>query len=342
MLDTLFRTLSTSGRVKDVFKLIDTSVIPTRKKLEISRETGLARKTVQRVSFGQNIERKNAEKIATYLGMKFDDIFVTGVENRELAPGSVSRIRRCLSAIFASAVRKEIMRRNPVSNTERIPRGQFAESFLDEQQAMTLLTALDEQPDFQLKAMITTLLFTGMRGGELCGLKWDSFDADKGIIYIRATLAYNRGNKTRGKEKYTLQTPKTKRSERYVMIPASLIALLKEQREHLEKRKTVFGSDWIERGTVFCTVNGDYCSEQYLNTKFKRLAKKIGLPDDIHIHSLRHTTASLLINAGVSPKLVAEQLGHASTAITQDLYSHIFESSKVKAMQILELALTPQ
>ncbi len=76
-----------------------------------------------------------------------------------------------------------------------------------------------------------------------------------------------------------------------------------------------------------------------MNLKFKQLAKKIGLPDGIHIHSLRHTTASLLINSDIPAKVVSEQLGHASTTITQEIYAHIFASSKVKAMQALDLRL---
>lgn len=339
MLDTLFRTLATSGKVKQLYKFIDVDVLKDVRKTDLSRQTGVSRRLIYHALDGNCMSRDNAQKVADYLGKNFNAVFVDGIESRALAASSVSRIRRCLSAIFAAAVRKEIMRRNPVSNTETIKRGITVKSYLDEQQASALLTALDEQKDFQFKAMITTLLLTGMRGGELCGLKWDALDMDKGVIYIKTTLAYNRGNKAKGKEKYTLQIPKTPRSERYVMIPASLIEMLKEQRNLQQKKKTVFGPDWIDRGTVFCTINGDYFSEQYLNTKFKMLAHKIGLPDEIHIHSLRHTTASLLINANVSPKLISEQLGHASTAITLDLYSHIFASSKVKAMQVLELAL---
>ena len=339
ILDTLFRKLRTEGKVKQVFHLKDSTIFPRWGDSEMSRQTGLSRHTIQRAKLGHNIERDGCEKIAAYLGKSFNDIWVSGVDNRELAESSVARIRRCLSAVFAAAVKKEIMRRNPVLHTETIKRGRMAASYLDETQATALLDALDAQPDFQFKAMITTLLFTGMRGGELCGLKWDCVDFDKGIIYIGATLAYNRGNKTRGKEKYSLQTPKTAHSERYVFIPASLVELLKEQKQKQEERRDFCGSGWIERGTVFTTVNGDYYSEQYLNTKFKRIARKIGLPDDVHIHSLRHTTASLLINSDVSPKVISEQLGHASTAITQDLYSHVFASSKLKAMQALDLKL---
>jgi len=339
MLDVLFRSLLTNGKVKQVFKLKNLKIIARGTKTDIARKIGLSRHTVQRASFGYNIDQESAEKIAGCLDKKFDEIFTPASESRELAPGTVSRIRRSLSAIFSTAVRKEIMRRNPVLNTESIKYRRYAESFLDEQQAILLLRALKEHKNTQFSTMITALLMTGMRGGELCGLKWDSVDLDKGIIYIRATLAYNRGNKTRGKEKYTLQTPKTITSERYIAIPSTLVDMLKRQKINQEKKKVAYGQGWIERGTVFCTTNGDYYSESWLNVQFKRLAQQLELPSNTHIHSLRHTTASLLINGGESAKAVAEQLGHTTTAITNDLYAHIFASSKIKTMQVLEMKL---
>jgi len=342
MLDNLFRTLEKSGRTAQFYKLKDTSILDKVNKSKMEREIKISRTTVARIRDGHNCEKEIAEKVADYLDKRFDDIFIDGIENRALATSSVSRIRRCLSAIFTAAVKKEIIRRNPVSNTESISKArQSAAVYLDEQQAANLLSALENQPDEQFKAMITMLLFTGMRGGELLGLKWEDVELEKGIIYIRNTLAYNRGNKSKGKEKYSLQTPKTKKSERYVLLPKTVIEILKEQKLRQEERRKAFGDDWRDRGTVFCTVNGEYYSESYLNKKFKILAKKIGLPNDIHIHSLRHTTASLLINSGISPKLISEQLGHASTTITQDLYAHVFASSKANVMQALEMKLLP-
>jgi integrase len=340
MLDNLFAALLKNGKKSDYYKLKDTNLIPNGKKSETSREAGVPLKVVQNITLGRHVTRGYAEKIANYLGFKLNDIFTTAVENRGLAPSSVSRIRKSVSAIFTSAVKKEIMRRNPVLHTENIKIEETAESYLNEQQAIHLINALEQQNDFQFKAMITTLLFTGMRAGELCSLFWECVDLEKGAIYIKYTLAYNRGYKTNGRERYRLQKAKTRKSERYVMIPDSLVALLKEQKSQQEEFRTALGDRLVERDSVFNAFDGDYFSPNYLNIKFKTFAAKIGsLPDDVHVHSLRHTTASLLINAGVEAKLVSEQLGHASTAITQDLYSHIFESSKVKSMKVLELAL---
>ena len=352
MLDALFADLLRNGRVKDTYRLKDGVTLPKGNKKgpsisSISRDTGMSRHTVTRLSMGHGIEKKNAEKIAECLGIKFKDMFESDVGSRKLEMSSVARIKRCLSAIFTAAVRKEIMRRNPCWNTVALKRPRAASSWLDENQALDLVTALDEQDDFQFKTMINTLLFTGMRGGELCGLQWQDIDFDKGIIYIRHTLVYVRTpGQPRGKSQgkadrrhFELQSPKTEAGERYVVIPASLLGILKEHRTNCEDLKEKMGSDWNPDDMVFLTIYGNFYAEQYLNTKFKKFAKKIGLPEGLHIHSLRHTTASLLINSDVSPKLVAEQLGHASTSITQDIYSHIFQSSKARAAQALDISL---
>lgn len=356
MLDALFANIMKNGRTKDTYRLKDGLTLPKGRKscvnlCSIADDTGLSRNTVNRVSQGHSIERNGAEKIAACLGKPFNEIFESSVEDRTLAVSSVSRIRRCLSAVFTAAVRKEIMRRNPVSNSVPISkRAVNAVTYLDETQAFQLIAALDAQNDFMFKVMISTLLYTGMRGGELCGLQWQDIDMDKGVIYIRHTLIYVRKvGGTRGKQKgkgnernFILQSPKTTAGERYVVMPASLLSLFREYKQRQDAMKAEKGENWNADNMVFITVNGNYYSEQYLNTRFKKLAQKIGLPAEIHLHSLRHTTASLLINSDVSPKLIAEQLGHASASITQDIYSHIFASSRARAAQALEIALAPK
>jgi integrase len=184
--------------------------------------------------------------------------------------------------------------------------------------------------------MITTLVFTGIRGGELTGLMWDSVDFKNGVIYIKRNLVYA---PTKDGLQYIMQTPKTKSSERYIPIPASLAALLKEHKERQDELRATIGGTWKYPYMVFIGEKGGYYGEKTLNQQFKKLAKQLGLPDGIHLHSLRHTTASLLINSDIPVKVISEQLGHAATGITQDLYSHVFASSKVKAMQALELKL---
>ena len=122
---------------------------------------------------------------------------------------------------------------------------------------------------------------------ELCGLQWQDIDFDKGIIYIRHTLVYVRTpGQPRGKSQgkadrrhFELQSPKTEAGERYVVIPSSLLGILKEHRTNCEDLKEKMGSNWNPDDMVFLTIYGNFYAEQYLNTKFKKFAKKIGLPD---------------------------------------------------------------
>ena len=334
LLDNFFSEMRESGRVKVYYKLKDLHALDGNKK-KIS-QSGIASCAVPaRLAKGYTVERDTAKRIAKFLDKKFDDIFIIDEHDKTLSPATVHRCRKTLSAIFSAAVRKEIMTRNPVSKTTPITIPYRAGGFLDEQQAATLLNAL-EPCDFQFRAMITTLVFTGMRGGELTGLKWENVDLDKGVIYVCLNLVYS---PRKGERSYALQTPKTKTSERYIPIPRALVDLLKEHRRRQDEQRVIAGGGWKYPDMVFIGAKGGYYGEKTLNQQFKKLAKQLGFSADISIHSLRHTTASLLINADIPAKVISEQLGHATTGITQDLYSHVFAASKVKAMQALELKL---
>ena len=105
----------------------------------------------------------------------------------------------------------------------------------------------------------------------------------------------------------------------------------------------------MPRGNVVAPVYHelDFLSRLYghssvnLNRKLKDTVKAAGLPD-IHLHSLRHTHASLLINSDVTARVIADRLGHSTTKTTLDTYSHVFAASEVKAMQAVEMALFKQ
>ncbi len=333
-LDNFFSEMRASGRVKVYYKLKDAHALDGNKK-KLSQAGIVSCATPARLAKGYTVEKDTAEKIAKFIGKKFDDVFVIDEHDKALSPATVHRCRKTLSAIFSAAVRKEIMTRNPVSKTTPITIPYRAGAFLDEQQAAALLKAL-EPCDFQFRVMITTLIFTGMRGGELTGLKWENVDLDKGVIYVCLNLVYS---PRKGERSYALQTPKTKKSERYIPIPPALVDLLKEHKRRQDEQRAVAGSGWKYPDMVFIGEKGGYYGEKTLNQQFKRFASKLDLPGDISIHSLRHTTASLLINSDIPAKVISEQLGHATTGITQDLYSHVFAASKVKAMQALEMKL---
>lgn len=160
--------------------------------------------------------------------------------------------------------------------------------------------------------------YTGLRKGEILALTWDDIDFDKKQIRVNKTLY-------RIKDEYVINEPKTKNSIRTIYIDDDIIRLIKKQRvkQNLEKMKcrTVY----TDHNLVFAQENGDYVFPSAVNVLFRRFIKQSGLPE-IRFHDLRHTHATILLQMGVNPKMVADRLGHSSVQITLDVYSHVLPS----------------
>jgi integrase len=153
----------------------------------------------------------------------------------------------------------------------------------------------------------------GMRKGEILGLALSSLDLDKGYLMVTQTLQLVNG-------KLELLEPKTQKSRRMIVLPDFVKEALRihlVRRESLSKRST-----WRESGLVFTTDLGTPISPRNLVRHFKDKLKEAGLPD-IRFHDLRHTTASLLLEKNVHPKIVSELLGHSNVNLTLNTYSHI-------------------
>ena len=185
----------------------------------------------------------------------------------------------------------------------------------------------------RLEALYVLAIHTGLRQGELLGLKWEDVDLEAGTLQVRRTL-------TTAKSGPVLSTPKTKGSRRSVTLTQSAVEAL---RSHLQRQLGEIdraASLWRENGLIFASEAGDPLDRRYLtNHRFKPLLKRAGLPP-IRFHDLRHTCATLLLGANVNPKIVSELLGHASIAITLDTYSHVLPNMQSEAAKALEDALS--
>jgi len=331
-LDELFNRLRVSGRVLKTYTLKDKTAIPYGSCKPLARLTGLSDATIYAAYHGVQIWEDSAVRIAEAAGKKLNEVFEQTSKESGLDAGTVTRIRTALSSIFSTAVRKEIVTKNPVTNTTPPKKEQKEKPYLDDSQCRRLLSILDEHENPQLRVMITTLLYTGFRSGELCGLRWSDVDLEHGVIFVRHTLYRDR----QGQHK--LSTPKTKASERAVRIPGDLVDMLVAHKQWQDERRAALGGLWTDTNAVFTAETGKWHSRTYLNAMFKRLLAENDLPD-VHIHDLRHACASLLINQGVPVKVISEHLGHSCTRTTEEFYSHIFAATRAKASEALSFAL---
>ena len=329
--DELFNLLLKSGRTRETYRLKDPAYLPKGSWLPTTRKAGITLGTLKVAIRGETVTKETAEKIAAAIGKKLKDAFVLEKKGGGLDPQTIMRVRTATSPIFSTAVKKEIMFKNPVTNATSPKRDEKEKLFLDADGCRQLLTMLDAPTNPQVGRAIAMLLYTGMRVGELMALRWEDVFLGDAILTVKHTLY-------RADKKYKLTSPKTKSSARVIAMPPQLIELLEEQKAWQEQRKIDVGQRWIDRGAVFTGAFGEYMNRSYLNSEFKKLLKANGFPD-LHVHDLRHANASLLINMGIPVKVISEHLGHSNTLTTENIYAHIFNSTKAKASEAISKAL---
>jgi integrase len=212
------------------------------------------------------------------------------------------------------------------------PRRTFPEiTTWNAEQVTTFLEAGDQH---DLAALWRLALLTGMRRGELLGLKWEDLDLERGTLAVRRTLSRGNGGT------WELGHPKTASGRRSIALPKSCVSALRKHRVNQNIERLRLGELWEDHGFVFTNRTGGPLHANSLALQFGKLAKATGLPK-IRFHDLRHTSATLLLAQGVHPKIVQERLGHADISMTLNRYSHVTPDVQRLAADALDEAFSP-
>lgn len=172
---------------------------------------------------------------------------------------------------------------------------------------------------------------SGLRVGEALGLMWKDVDMDAGRLAVRHTLQRQPGMG------FFLGPTKTEKSRRTVYLSGFARKALEQQREH-QYRSQRISRRWFETGLVFTNQNGEAVGPGGVNRALDEALENAGLPH-VRVHDLRHTTASLLLEAGVHPKVVQDLLGHSTIQLTLDTYSHVTPALHREAARTMDLVL---
>jgi integrase len=261
---------------------------------------------------------------------------VRGLYREKLEAGSSARTVRYIHTTLHKALKQAVMDglipRN-VTESVKPPQPSREEMHpLTPEQAKLLLEIAHKATD-RLEALYVLAIHTGLRQGELLGLKWDDVDLEDGFLQVRRTLTIT-------KDGPVFTSPKTAGSRRSVKLTSKAIEALKRHLERQLGEIDRVGSLWIENGLIFASETGEPLNRHNLiRRSFKPLLKRAGLPQ-IRFHDLRHTCATLLLTRNVNPKIVSEMLGHSSIAITLDTYSHVLPNMRDQAAAAMEEALS--
>ena len=185
----------------------------------------------------------------------------------------------------------------------------------------------------KLEIFFLTALGTGLRLGELLGLKWDDINFDTGILTVSRSLSRAK-NKITGKYEIIEQIPKTKNSYREVPIPANILIKLKEHKELQNKQKLFVGEAYINSNYVFTDDIGNPIDDKRPGRNLKSALKKLNI-EPIKFHALRHTYATRLFENNIPPKTVQALMGHSDISVTMDIYTHVMNDTKLEAVEKL-------
>ena len=254
---------------------------------------------------------------------------IATMQDKGRSPTYIRQCRAIMSVAFGAAVSAGVIKSNPVKDikTPRIPQKQL--NIVDREMIPAFIEAAREVPNGL--ALIFDLL-TGLRAGELRGLKWDDIDFTSGEMAVKRQLQrVTDGNNF---------TPPKDGSTRTIQLPPEAIAILREQRRHQAEQTLAAGPRWpsneIVNGLVFRTATGNPLNSTSLFESVRAVGQKLGLPQ-LHPHDLRHSYAVAALRSGVDVKTVQHNLGHSSAAMTLDVYAaYTTDAGKVGAEKLSE------
>ena len=283
---------------------VERNVIPALGTIQLQSLTAVQLDGLYSSLLGRGLSMKSVRNVHAIVGKALHDAERKGITGRNVA--------RCASPPAASAARAPEMRYwTPV-------------------QLRAFLHTIDGHQHYPL---IRLAAMSGLRRGELCGLRWVDVDLDGRTVSVKRSITSVQG-------KVVVGDVKTKRSRRVIDLDPVTVTVLRRCHTQQLKDRLLMGAGWTETGLVFTMPTGEGWHPDTVSQAFDRLvtptrkASKAELdarPPRIRFHDLRHSHATHLLAAGVNVKVVSDRLGHASVAFTLDVYSHVMPGQQADA-----------
>jgi integrase len=249
-----------------------------------------------------------------------------------LSPRTIRYTHGLLLQAFAYAQRKGFASRNVAALADppsaKLSAADHRPQAWDASQCRAFLEATTRD---RLAALWHLFLATGARRGELLALRWADVDLETAEVRIsrsRTTVGYE----------VSEQPPKTAAGLRTIAIASQVLAALDRHRRQQLEERLIAGPPWNETNHVFTNEIGQPLHPDWISKRFREISDATELPR-IRLHDLRHSSATLLLDAGLSPRVVADRLGHADPALVLRVYGHTLARADERAANALGTAL---
>lgn len=259
----------------------------------------------------------------------YTDLRTSGRVNKKhpggLGEHTLGNVRSVLHRVLRDAVRSRLLPRNPAEDVLEAPSHRSARAAMKTWTAEQVGLFLASVADDRLYPMYVLMACTGVRRGEVCGLRWRDVDLGAGTLAVVNNLVLVGNRAVDG-------TPKSKSSRRRVSVPPQVVNLLRQWRAAQDAERQAAQDAWVGDDYAFSWQDGSPIRPDYLTSEFRKAVRAAKLPA-IRLHDLRHSFATISLGLGVHPKVVADQLGHASIDVTMDVYSHVMPEITRQAVE---------
>ena len=246
-----------------------------------------------------------------------------------LASRTVVQHHRLLKQGLGHALQWQLLARNPAEAVQP-PRAEVAEMrALTKPEAARLFETCDNPT---LRACFQLAVATGFRRGEMLGLRW------RDVAFLERTLMVARSVGYIGGQ-LSITAPKSKRSRRTIKFSEAVELLLREHRARQLEGRLQAGPSWEDNDLVFCQPDGSLIRPYTLSGAFRQVVRKAAV-GPCRLHDLRHTAAIWMLVDGIPAKIVADRLGHASSAFTMDTYGHVLPDAQEDAASVVDAVLS--
>lgn len=268
------------------------------------------------------------------VGPEHIEELIRSLKDKGLASGTIKKIYNLVQTSFRAALKREYIARNPFDYLDDGDKPKVEKKKIDywtKEEVKQFLSSFEEGDRYRI--IFVLAIYTGMRRGEILGLRWKDINFETGQISISQILAF------KGKLK---DGAKTSAGNRSIAMSPYVMSELKKHRLIIEREKRWRinqNEEYEDNDLVVCQPNGKPMSWSNFHKFWQRRLIKSGVRP-IRFHDLRHTCATLLLSAGVHPKVVQELLGHSSIKVTLDLYSHVMPNLQSEAVKELDRMLS--
>lgn len=292
----------------------------------LAAAAGLSVNTVALALQGRRVALTTAQAIAHALGRRVEDLFTVDKREESLSSKTVLEYHRFISAVLAQAEKEMLVTYNAAQKATPPKLERKEADYFQPEEVERIRDALEGEP-VKWRAVTHLLLITGVRRGELCGLRWDRIDWENHQVKIDRTILYS---PDRGIYESSTKTGNV----RFIKLPQETMELLRQYRVWYNEQRLLNGDRWTESGYVFVKETGGPMMPDSVNAWLNKFSKRKGLPP-IHPHKFRHTMASLLYFNHADSVSISKRLGHARVSTTTDIYSHLIAQADEAASQCI-------